>query len=169
LNDPANLWSVHFSSTYTWVLNLLTSNTNVRCVRGRDVSEIWQPDFENLGNGNIRHGSTGLTWQREDGGLTRTWEAALNHCEGLSSGGYNDWRLPNISELHTIVDYSLVPPTIDQTYFPLSDPSSNSYFWSSTTDVNSPAGGWTVVFSSGAIWALAKSSSAFTRCVRGGR
>ena len=35
-----------------------------------------------------------------------TWDAAKTYCAGLSLGGSTDWRLPNIQELMSIVDYS---------------------------------------------------------------
>ena len=35
-----------------------------------------------------------------------TWENALITCESLDFAGINDWRLPNVRELLSIVDYS---------------------------------------------------------------
>ena len=40
----------------------------------------------------------GMMWARDDG-ATRTWEAAITYCDGLSYGGYTDWRLPTQKEL----------------------------------------------------------------------
>ena len=31
------------------------------------------------------------------------WNSAVSYCDGLTEGGYSDWRLPNISELRTLV------------------------------------------------------------------
>jgi hypothetical protein len=75
--------------------------------------------------------NTGLMWQREDDGTTRTWTDAGNYCENLPLDGYTDWRLPTYFELLTIVDYGRSNPTID----PLAFPDTNlSSYWSSTTD-----------------------------------
>jgi len=53
--------------------------------------------------------ATNLTWQdpqkdaytEGDGGLTQP--DAIRYCKELVLGGYNDWRLPNIDELRTLV------------------------------------------------------------------
>jgi hypothetical protein len=49
---------------------------------------------------------TGLSWTKSMDSFA-TWEAALNSCESLNYGGYTDWRLPNIHELHSIIRYDL--------------------------------------------------------------
>ena len=53
--------------------------------------------------------ATNLTWQnpqkdaytKDDGGLTQP--DAIRYCEELVLGGYDDWRLPNIDELRTVL------------------------------------------------------------------
>ncbi len=72
-----------------------------------------------------------------------TWESALAYAEGLTHGGYDDWRLPNAKELHSIVDYSRSPntsasPAINPLFDCTSilDPSGNlgqyGYYWTSS-------------------------------------
>ncbi len=70
-------------------------------------------------------------WQKGTAPGTYNWQQALSHCETLSLAGYNDWRLPDINELQSIVDYTTYGPSIDQTYFP--NTASESHYWSSTT------------------------------------
>lgn len=45
---------------------------------------------------------TGFIWQRGDGGQME-WDFAKQYCDSLDLGGYNDWRLPTINELRTII------------------------------------------------------------------
>ena len=41
-----------------------------------------------------------------------TWEEALSYVEALNAAeylGYSDWRLPNVKEVHSLMDYSKTP------------------------------------------------------------
>lgn len=55
--------------------------------------------------------TTGLTWMQSDSGVGLDWEGALTYCSSLDYAGFEDWRLPNAKELHSIVDYSRSPDT----------------------------------------------------------
>jgi hypothetical protein len=98
-----------------------------RCVRG----PVWgNNQFEVRGN-TVHDRATSLTWQRADDGRTRNWQQALAYCAGLHLGGHDDWRLPNVKELESIVDYGRHAPALDERYLQMSDP--KGWFWSSTT------------------------------------
>jgi hypothetical protein len=45
---------------------------------------------------------TGLYWTSNVS--SRTHPLAVTYCDGLTQGGYSDWRLPNIVELYTVMD-----------------------------------------------------------------
>ena len=45
---------------------------------------------------------SGLMWQREEGEQF-TWEASVSYCNGLKQQGYEDWRLPTIVELRSLI------------------------------------------------------------------
>ena len=100
-----------------------------RCVRGNEYLAL--NDFQNNGDGTVSDHSTGLTWQRADDGKTRDWPGALRYCATLDLGGKRDWRLPNVKELQSIVDYTRNDPAIDTSHFVQTD--RNGWFWSSTT------------------------------------
>jgi hypothetical protein len=46
---------------------------------------------------------SGLLWQISPTGGMLKWEAAKAHCAGLKFGGHNDWRLPTIAELRSLI------------------------------------------------------------------
>ena len=96
---------------------------------------------------------------------TYTWEAAITKCEVLNYAGFADWRLPNIKELQSIVDYNRQNPSINMAYFLNTQ---NNYYWSSTTYVPSSIGAWDVFFNDGLMSYNNKTSSYYVRCVRAG-
>lgn len=48
-----------------------------------------------------------------DDGDRQNWCEALAYCENLTFAGHDDWRLPNIRELQSIVDYGRFTLAID--------------------------------------------------------
>jgi len=91
---------------------------------------------------------------------------AITWAEGLDFAGKTDWRIPNIKELVSIVDYGTFGPAIDGTFFP--NTKSNSY-WSSSTDANYTDSAWRVGFSNGFVSSFYKADSYYVRAVRGGQ
>jgi len=49
--------------------------------------------------GNWYDPETGLCWQEPPSESDMSWHDALEHCEDLETGGFDDWRLPDIDEL----------------------------------------------------------------------
>lgn len=92
------------------------------------------------GDGTVTDSKTGLMWKKciegvfgnncENGITTLfTWQQALQHPEtinvGIGFAGYNDWRLPNIRELISIIEEQCYEPAINLNRFP-NTPSSTS-------------------------------------------
>lgn len=119
----------------------------VRCVRG-DL--YGTNDFIDNGDGTVTDNATGLMWEQTDSGLSMNWEDALFYAELATTGGYLDWRLPDVKELQSIVDYRYSPsaddvssigPAIDTMYFDTTALDLGTtdyepdypYFWSSTS------------------------------------
>ncbi len=104
---------------------------------------------------------TGLIWQMTDDGDTRSWQEALDYCNGLSLAGSSDWRLPTRRELMHIVDYGRYDPAIDPVF------SSRSFlYWSASSNASNPDFAWSVDFGGGSVNSYDKSSSHYVRCVR---
>lgn len=68
-------------------------------------------NFVDNGNGTITDSATGLMWMQNDNGTGILWEDALSYAENFNFTGYSDWRLPDIKELQSIIDYSRSPST----------------------------------------------------------
>lgn len=117
------------------------------------------------GNGTVTDSSTGLVWQQGEPGA-KTWGDALNYCEGLSLGGADDWRLPNVKELESLTDDTRYNPALDKTYFPNA---TSSNYWSSTTYAYNTDYAWGVGFSGGVVGNDDKGYNDYVRCVRGGQ
>lgn len=116
------------------------------------------------GDDTIMDTLTGLMWQK--GNSQRSWYLSLQYCEELTLGGYTDWRLPNIRELNSIVDYGRLAPAIN----PIFTCGPQDYFWSSTTVNFSTRNVWVVQFEYGYDRSdFYKGSNNFkVRCVRRG-
>ena len=70
---------------------------------------------------------TGLMWQ-ESYKSNLSWQASLEYCETLEYAGFTDWRMPNINELISIVNYDKASPASDFPEY------ASNFFWSSTTN-----------------------------------
>ena len=120
--------------------------------------------FIDNGDGTITDNATGLMWQQANDDTQRGWEAAVSYAEGLELAGHDDWRMPNIKELSSLVDFGKADPAIDEVYF--TNIYSSSY-WSSTTVLSDITRAWIVNFISGYASAALKGGSYYTLCVRG--
>ena len=135
-----------------------------RCVRGT-LTQVHS--FTDHRDGTVTDLRTGLMWQKHlsnspSGG---TWVDALNACEGSAHAGYDDWRLPNIRELESLVDASraLASPAADTDVFPYTQ---MWYYWSSTTYVGNTSEAWSIEFRYGDVGNRGKEIGGHVRCVR---
>lgn len=116
--------------------------------------------------------ATGLMWPADgnEAGCHNAndvvWNDAIDYAEGLSFAGFNDWRLPNVKELLSIVDYSKNEPCIDLIIFPNT---SYNIHWTGTTRVTLTTSAIGVDFDEGLLYFGVKASSYnYVRCVRKG-
>jgi hypothetical protein len=109
---------------------------------------------------------TGLEWQCESPG-EMTWQKALEYAKSLSLDGKNDWRLPTVLELETLLDrsvlyYELRP--VMRKEVPFRDTLS---YWSCTTFDADTNNAWIVMFDGGYVLSYYKTNAYHIRCVRG--
>lgn len=123
----------------------------------------------------VADSTTGLMWQddaaaasvhkRQAENNDTSGDTASGYCENLTLGGFGDWRLPNIDELQTIVDYNKSNPAISSVFLN----SSPNYYWSSTVDAENINAGWDINFNSGYHEdKSSRDSQIHVRCVRSG-
>ena len=108
-----------------------------------------------------------LMWQDTKGVEIRkkSWKEAIQYCDNLKWLGYDNWRLPTINELYSIVDLSKKAPAINSAFKHVTI-GLNDWYWSSTTyfkDYEALAVG----FHYGHDFENDKSNIYFIRCVRG--
>lgn len=116
--------------------------------------------------------ATGLTWAANgsqagcNNGNVIAWAEAIDYALALSFAGFNDWRLPNIKELQSIIDYSRSFPCI---YPELSAAANSTAHWTSTTYKTTTTNAWLVYFDNGVCHVTLKLNARHIRCVRGAK
>jgi len=124
-------------------------------------------NYAENGDGTITDSCTNLVWQKESGD-SMTWANANAYCSDLVLASQSDWRLPNINELNSIIDYSKTPAMdsffIYKVHEAIPD---RSFNWSSTTYLQNDSRAWVVEFYTGDTGTLFKGEFVvFPRCVR---
>lgn len=144
-----------------------TCNPHIPVVAADSRYEVLASEAE------VRDSRTGLVWQRCS--LGQNWSAG--RCNGTASAlnwqgalqaaraAGNDWRLPDIKELQSLVEDACQSPAINTALFP---GTVNDWYWSSSPVVTYPAFAWYVHFGSGNSYGDAKSGERLVRMVRSG-
>ena len=130
---------------------------------------VWpNPRLTGHGNGTVTDNLTGLMWTKDAQQIkgTMKWNDALNACNNLDFANYTDWRLPNVKELLSLIDYREHDPAL-----PWGHPFDNVqfiFYWSSTTydDITNHA--WGVYVCNGYAYNYHKVTDAYVWPVRGG-
>jgi hypothetical protein len=138
--------------------------------------------FTDHGDGTVTDNCTGLMWQKEssdvndDGNIDTSdslnWCDALAHCAHLTFAGHDDWRLPNVRELQSIVDYGKDASIEDVFRLPPASLEILIAYLTSTSNVLQPSEAWAVAFRGsspqGVVTTTSKGALHFLRAVRGG-
>jgi len=148
--------------------------------------EVW-PASRFMDNGQtITDTLTGLMWTKDAnapgpagcGTGPKNWQGALDHLQCLNANaylGYNDWRLPNVRELRSLIHYGHPSPSAW-----LKQPEQGftnvqaAYYWSSSSFLSSgstitAAWAWAVGVWSGGVEVQPKSDSLYIWPVRAGQ
>ena len=138
-----------------------------------DVPHGIELSYTDHSNGTVTDDATGLMWVKDPSAIgtpfdaSMTWQDALTNCNTLNYGGHEDWRLPNIKELQSLVDFANISPAIDTDVF-LNTQSGR--YWSSTSFQKDGEhnDAWIVTFDNGGMDSknFDKSVTYYVRCVR---
>ena len=152
--------------------------------------------YKDNGNGTITDKNTGLVWEKKclgcgglhDVGNTYVWSNsstpgadmtiwdwldAVNAEAGKGFAKHNDWRIPNVRELQSIVDHArcaaaYFPSCNDEAAInPIFGPTV-LFYWSSSTYAQNPSFAWVVEFLTGGVVVGIKDKPFSVRAVRGG-
>jgi hypothetical protein len=121
-----------------------------------------KPAYRDNGDGTVTDLNTGLMWQRTPGDKA-TYAEAVAGADTFNLAGYDDWRLPMIKELYSLILFSGADvnprammgstPFIDTDYFDFDygDTSNgeriiDAQYWSSTEYVSTTMNGAATVF-----------------------
>jgi len=128
------------------------------------------PRFTDNGNWTVTDNMSGLVWSKDanPAGGYKSWQQALDYIKTLNSSnyrGYNDWRLPNINELISLMDCSRRP------WFIHDHPFANvqAHYWSSSTYIGSTYLAWYVDFYNGLVTDSYEAGVTYVWPVRGGQ
>ncbi|MGB2824114.1 MAG: DUF1566 domain-containing protein, partial [Phycisphaerae bacterium] len=77
---------------------------------GQDAQYVANPPrYKDNGDGTVSDLVTGLMWQRDPGGK-KTLDQAVAGASKCRAGGHDDWRLPGIKELYSLILFSGTDP-----------------------------------------------------------
>ncbi len=155
--------------------------------KGQWMPYPWiDPRFD-VGITTVTHNLTGLKWQRSASNGLLPWNEAIDYCNAAmiwedAGGGfsilYDDWRLPNIRELKSLIDYKYTGPALSNVsgsgQYSAGNPFNqvlNGWYWSSTTVDIDKSEAWGVWMDTGAVVRLSKTGGTqgyLVWCVTGG-
>ena len=97
-------------------------------------------------NGTVSDPVTGLMWRRCTHG--QSYEASTNSCTGSITNlnwqsalqaagasdfaGHEDWRVPNVKELASLIEFACEEPAINLTAFPDTPSGDSPQYWTAT-------------------------------------
>jgi Protein of unknown function (DUF1566) len=117
------------------------------------------PRFLNKGDGTVEDKLTGLIWLRQADCLgTADWPTAVSKANHLAHGQCGlvdrsvagDWRLPNVKELQSLLDFGFADPVLSNAAGTGHWTEGDAFlgvrieYWSSTTDLSFPDSVFTV-------------------------
>jgi hypothetical protein len=147
-----------------------------------------QMSYRDNGDGTVTDLNTGLMWEKTPPAEHYTWDEAAEYASELELAGHDDWRMPTMKELYSLVDFRgtmrTMTPYINTDYFDFKVPDTSrghrimdAQYWSSNKYVGTTMRGdrsaFGFNFADGRIKAYptgqgrGPTKRSFVRCVRG--
>ena len=165
--EPTKSWYVNFQNGNNFID--ASGAGRVRCVRVQKVSapRCYAPGsrFVASTTGGITTKldlATGLVWQQGVAPQVMVWGDAVSYCTGLAGG----FRLPSVTEMQTLVDYTVRSPgpAMDTVAFPLTTPS-GYYYWTSSPLSGVPTSAYLMDYTTGSVSWNGRNANYLARCV----
>lgn len=155
------------------------------CVEDQVSGLLWEvkTNIEGLHNANNK-----FTWYNSDkklnGGKIGDWNNLGDHCYGYEAGkpktychteqlvsrvnkkglcGFNDWRLPNRTELTSLINFGRIEPTINTQFFPYTQ---DDFYWTNSPTATRTLEAWTISFEYGFTAPMRRTDTRYARLVR---
>ncbi len=152
------------ANCYDVMRNIIACPAEGQALHGQDAQYYGRPqNFQDNGNGTVTDHNTTLMWQQTDDGTQRTWQDAIDYCTAFDDGTYDNWRLPEIFELRSIVDYGRSKPAINPVFS-----CQSSDYWSATPHAVASTVAWPIYFFNGSANLRSSTDTFYVRCVRAG-
>jgi len=88
-------------------LNIIQTSEINQSFYGQDAQYSGiEPEYRDNENGTITDLNTGLIWQKYLLNNKFTYKQAKEAADTFSLAGYNDWRLPTIKELYSLINFN---------------------------------------------------------------
>lgn len=103
----------------------------VRCVRSDPQPPPSTPHYA-IEPDVVKDNWTGLWWERTPPAAWDPFDQVNAHCDDLELGGFDDWYLPSLKEMLSLIDEHQDWPALDMAAFPAPETVASGWFWSST-------------------------------------
>jgi len=149
---------------------VLPSNSTLwSCVKDNVTGLLWEVKTTDGGIHDRNHvyawgGVTaiGLNHPQSEGVYLNDWDSLVNDSNSNNFCGRSNWRLPNVTELFSIVNKGAQSPAIDTNYFPNTQ---SNWYWTRTPDAFNPLNAWLIFFDFGSETGDLRSNQLYVRLV----
>ncbi|WP_192485337.1 DUF1566 domain-containing protein [Cysteiniphilum marinum] len=157
-------------SNYTFAANAVIQNTNptdtgpgqwptprFEPAKNADNSECEDANYDKL---------TGLMWAKNGSASGLVWAGAKTYASNLILCGYNDWRLPTINELRSLINYSATTSPANWLNSKNFSNISKDNYWSSTSYSLRGGKTWGVNMGTGLVYNYSQTDAYYVLPVR---